>query len=270
MQKIPIEAGFDGGHGSHWDAVLEDPGELARVIKETYRRGTVDEGVAIVLREEGVIHARVRALPLGTPDFEARLIEVTIRGKDKPGVATVYPHLKGAGAGLLVDPRRVTEWGHGAFEAEVGVRLVQAEGEVVFFATDYHEKRAEYRSGEPARVALSAIAYTCGIISPKERIEALGDWKVDVSRASIVAPLKDSERAPYYDDDFFLQGPVVACAPFAYPPWGEGAVLRLELEGLGVTPVFVRKKDFPHGWPRRGEFVAAYSWLQGRMVAPPA
>ncbi len=267
MDRIPIESGFEGGHGSHWDAVLEDAGQLGRVVAETYKRGTVDEGVAVVLPEGRVAQARVRALPLGTPDFEARLIEVTSRGKEKPGVATVYPHLKKPGPDLEVRPRRLIEWGHGAFEAEVGGRLARGGGEVVFFATDYHEKRAEYRSGEPAGVSLSAIAYTGGIISPQARFEALGDDTVDVSRASIVAPLKDSERSPYYDDDFFLQGPVVGCAPFAYPPWGEGAVLGLELEGIGTMPVFVRKKDFPHGWPRKGEFVAAYSWMQGRMVA---
>lgn len=265
MARIPVESGFEGGHGSHWDAVLEDAGQLARVVSEAYKRGTVDEGVAIVLPQEGAVHARVRALPLGTPAFEARIIEVMIRGKEKPGVATVYPHLKRAGAPLEVHPTRVIEWGHGAFEAQVAARLVKGEGEVVFFATDYHEKRAAYRTGEIAKVALSAVAYTGGIISPKERLEALGDAKVDVSQASIVAPLKDSERAPYYDDDFFLQGPVAGCVPFAYPPWGEGAVISLELDGIGVTPVFVRKKDFPHGWPRKGEFVAAYTWLQGRI-----
>ena len=87
-----------------------------------------------------------------------------------------------------------------------------------------------------------------------------------MSRSTIVAPLKDTERAPYYDDDFFLQGALVTCSPFAYAPWGEGALLRLDLGDLGAVPVFARKKDFPHGWPRPGEFVAAYAWLQGRCA----
>lgn len=268
MARIPVESGFEGGHGSHWDAVLEDPGELPRVVAEAYKRGTVDQGIAVVLQGEGAVHARVRTLPFGGSGFEARLIELEIRGKGKPALATVYPHLSREGVPLAVAPTRIVEWGHGAFEAEVAASLVDGGGDIVFFATDYHERRVAYRTGTPTRVALSAIAYTCGIISPKERLEALGEAKVDVSHASIVAPLKDSERAPYYDDDFFLQGPVVDCAPFAYPPWGEGAVLRLELEGIGATPVFARKKDFPHGWPRKGEFVAAYTWVQGRMVSP--
>jgi hypothetical protein len=196
------------------------------------------------------------------------VIEVAYDGAGKPGVATVYPHLKEASAPIQMQPTRIIEWGHGAFEAEVFARLAHNGAMVAFFATDYYEKRAEYRSGEPTRVALSAIAYTCGVISPKPRLEKVGEGQVDVSQASIVAPLKDSERAPYYDDDFFLQGPVVSCVPFAYPPWGEGAVLRLDLEGLGEVPVFARKKDFPHGWPRAGEFVAAYTWLQGRQSWP--
>ncbi len=264
--KIPVESGFEGGHGSHWDAVIEDPGQLARIVSEAYKKGTVDEGVSVVLPEEGLHRLRVRALPLGTKAFEARVLELLMPGAEKPGVASVYPHLVETGPGLEGRPRRIVEWGHGAYEAQVNFDLARTEGEVTFFATDYHEFRAEYRSGEPATVGLSAVAYTSGVISPKQRLEALGEGQVDVSSTSIVAALKDSERAPYYEDDFFLQGPVVDCAGFAYPPWGEGAVLRLDLEGIGATPVFVRKKDYPHGWPRKGEFVAAYSWLQGRMV----
>jgi hypothetical protein len=214
--------------------------------------------------EQGMLNVRFRALELGHPTFGVRLVEFSIDGKDKPGVATVYPHLKEPGAEVECRPRRIIEWGHGAIEAQVGVELVHTGGEIVFFATDYFDERAEYRRSEPERITLSAIAYTCGTISPKERIEEVDGKRVDISRVSIVAPLKDSERAPYYDDDFFLQGPVATVTPFAYPPWGEGAILRLELDGLGTVPVFARKKDFPHGWPRKGEFVAAYTWLQGR------
>jgi hypothetical protein len=263
--KIPVESGFEGGHGSHWDAVIEDPGELARIVAQTYKRGSVDHELTRAL-PEGRAHIRVLALPLGTPSFEVRVIEVDYDGAAKPGVATVYPHLRKAAAPLEARPRRIVEWGHGALEAQVGARLALDGAEIAFFATDYYERRAQYRSGEPMAVALSAIAYTCGVISPNPRIEKLGAAEVDVSQASIVAPLKDSERAPYYDDDFFLQGPVVSCAPFAYPPWGEGAVVELDLDIVGTLPVFARKKDFPHGWPKAGEFLAAYSWLQGRLT----
>lgn len=259
-----MTTGFEGGHGSHWDAVLEDPGELARVVSETYKRGKAGGG-RVVLLPEGATKASVRTLALGGNGLEVLLIELGIPGNEKPAVATVFPHLKAAGPTLRGRPARVIEWGHGALEAEVAVRLEGEGGEVVFFATDYAEHRSRYRAGEPIGVALSALSYTCGIISPKPRLENLAGGEVDVSRASIVAPLKDSERAPYYDDDFFIQGPTASCAPFAYPPWGEGAVLELDLEHLGALPVFARKKDFPHGWPRKGEFVAAYSWLQGRI-----
>ncbi len=262
--NVPVESGLEGGHGSHWDAVLEDAGELGRVVAEAYKHGTAEEPVPLAVGER-MAQVRFRALQLGTPGFEARIIEFAIEGKEKLAVATMYPHLREASPPVACRPTRVIEWGSGVLEAEVAVRLGRDDGEIVFFATDYFDGRARYRSGEPIGVALSAIAYTCGVISPKERLEEIGGAKVDISRASIIAPLKDSERAPYYDDDFFLQGPVASCAPFAYPPWGEGAVLRLELEGLGQVPVFARKKDFPHGWPRTGEFVAAYTWLQGRL-----
>lgn len=263
MEKLTVTSGFEGGHGSHWDAVLEDPGELPRVVSDTYKRGTAQPAKRTTTGA-GMLEVRFRALELGHPEFVARLVEFSIEGKEKPAVATVYPHLKEGSGQIECRPRRIIEWGSGAIEAQVGADLVHSEGEVVFFATDYFDERAKYRRAEPEGITLSAIAYTCGTISPKERIEEVDGKKVDISRASIVAPLKDSERAPYYDDDFFLQGPVASVTPFAYPPWGEGAIVRLELDGLGTLPVFARKKDFPHGWPRKGEFVAAYTWLQGR------
>jgi hypothetical protein len=260
---VPVETGFEGGHGSHWDAVIEDPGELAGIVSKVYKHGNVAERFLRKL-PQGEAAVRLLCLPMGGPAFETRLFEVSMGPKEKPGVATIYPHLAQAGAPIEMRPTRVIEWGHGAFEAEVAARIVGNGSEVVFFATDYHANRAAYRSGETQAVALSAVAYTCGVISPAARVERVGEAEVDVSKATIVAPLKDSERAPYYDDDFFLQGPVMSCAPFAYPPWGEGAVIELDLDLVGRLPVFTRKKDFPHGWPRQGEFLAAYSWLQGR------
>jgi hypothetical protein len=266
VDKLPVQRGFEGGHGSHWDAVLEDAGELSRVVSGAYKRGTAEPAKRTML-EEGMAEVRFRALALGHKDFEARLIEFAIEGKEKPRVATVYPHLKEASAEVECRPTRIIEWGNGALEAQVGARLAHSGGEIAFFATDYFDERAAYRQSEPEGIVLTAIAYTCGTISPKERFEEVDGVKVDVSRASIVTPLKDSERAPYYDDDFFLQGPLASVSPFAYPPWGEGAIVRLELDGLGTVPVFARKKDFPHGWPKKGEFVAAYTWLQGRRRA---
>lgn len=265
MPAPAVESGFEGGHGSHWDAALEDPGELAKVVNEAYKRGTVGGGF-LVLLEAGAAEARVRTLPLGDRGLEARLIELSIAGSAKPSIATAYPHLSAAGAPLRARPRRIIEWGKTGLEAEVNVEFDGGAGAVTFFAADYLENRPRYRKGDPLDVALSAVAYTGGIISAAPRLEEVDGNKVNVSQASIVSPLKDSERAPYYDDDFFLQGPALDCAPFAYPPWGEGAVLRLELEVIGPTPVFMRRKDFPHGWPRKGEFVAAYSWIQGRIA----
>jgi hypothetical protein len=265
VAAVAIEAGFDGGHGSHWDAVLEDPGELPRLVSEAFKRGTVSEG-AVVLLQTGAADARVRTLALGDRGLEARIIELTIASKPKPSIATVFPHLTKAGNPVRVVPIKVIEWGREGFEAEVEVAIEGEEAAVTFFAVDYLENRSRYRKGGPLDVALGAVAYTSGIISPAARMEEVAGKKVDVSKASIVAALKDSERAPYYDDDFFLQGPVLSCAPFVYPPWGEGAVLRLDLDPIGATPVFVRKKDFPHGWPKAGEFVAAYTWMQGRLA----
>lgn len=265
MPPPAVESGFEGGHGSHWDAALEDPGELAKVVNEAYKRGSASAGFLVIL-EAGAAEARVRTLALGDKGFEARLIELALAGAEKPSIATVYPHLSASGAPLRARPRRIIEWGKSGLEAEVGVEFDGGAGAVTFFAADYLENRARYRRGDPLEVALSAVAYTGGIISAAARLEEVDGKKVDVSRTSIVSPLKDSERAPYYDDDFFLQGPALDCAPFAYPPWGEGAVLRLDLDVLGPTPVFVRKKDYPHGWPRPGEFVAAYSWMQGRIA----
>lgn len=265
FQKLPVETGFEGGHGSHWDAVIEDPGELGRIVSEAYKRGTAEPAQRAML-EIGMCEVRFRALRFGHDDFEARVIELAIDGKQKPAVATVYPHLKSASLVIECRPLRIIEWGHGALEAQVTARHAQTGSEIAFFATDYFGSRAEYRRSEPERVALTAIAYTGGTIAEKERLEEFAGGHVDVSRSTIVAPLKDSERAPYYADDFFLQGPLTACAPFAYPPWGEGAVLHLDLGGLGKIPMFARKKDFPHGWPKAGEFVAAYAWLQGRRA----
>jgi hypothetical protein len=265
---LEVVSGFEGGHGSHWDAVLEDPGELPRVVSAAFKRGVAGAGRPVNL-EAGAAEARGRTLPLGDRGLEARLIELAFPGRGKPAVATVFPRLSAAGPPLAVAPRKVVEWGHDGLEAQVFASLTDADAEVAFFATDYLESRARYREGALIAVSLSAVAYTCGIISPAARFEEVGGHKVDVSRASIVAPLKDSEKAPYYGDDFFLQGAVTGCEPFTYPPWGEGATLRLDLEGLGSTPVFARKKDFPHGWPRAGEFVAAYAWLQGRVAETP-
>jgi hypothetical protein len=263
--EVPVEGGFEGGHGSHWDAILEDPGELSRVVAEVYKRGTTQPPIAAALGAEGLVDVRFRALAFGGGAFEVRLVEASSAAGGKPRIVTVYPHLMEAAAPLGASAVRVTEWGAGAFEAIVQAALAHDGSSLGFFATDYFGARAAYRSGGPFALALSAIAYTCGTIAEKERLEAFAGGHVDVSRSTLVAPLKDSERAPYYDDDYFLQGPVASCEPFMVGAWGHAALLRLDLGGLGRVPVLARAKDFPHGWPRPGEFVAAYAWLQGRI-----
>lgn len=211
---------------------------------------------------------RERVLPLGQAGLEARALELDLSGKGKPALATIYPCLRTAGEPLEFVPARVVEWS-GGLEAEVGGTLADEAGELTFFAVDYHHQGERYRGAGPLSVQLSVVSYTLGIISPEPRFEEVAGRKVDVSKAAIVAPLKDSERAPYYEDDFFLQGPVTRVQPFDYPPWDQGVVVWLELAGLGEVPVAGRKAHFPHGLPRVGEFVASYSWLQGRMAGPP-
>jgi hypothetical protein len=210
---------------------------------------------------------RERVLPFGGEGLEARLMELEVFSRAKPGVATVYPHLAKAGKPVIVTPTKVIEWGDG-LEAEV-VGDLEFGGPIAFFATDYFACARDYAKGGPIAVAFSAVAYTLGIISPKPRFEEVDGRKVDVSKAAIVAPLKDNERAPYYDDDFFLQGPATQVRPFVYAPWDEGAVIDIEVPDLGKVPVFGRKKHFPHGLPKRGEMVASYSWMQGRCARSP-
>ncbi|HEX9710824.1 MAG TPA: hypothetical protein VGB42_12770 [Candidatus Thermoplasmatota archaeon] len=257
---LDIETGFEGGHGSHWDAVVEEPSMLSGLIGAAYREGSTDAAPG------GASAVRVRTLPLGDKGFEMRILEIPGPAGGKAAIATAYPHLAAGGKPLVATPTRIIEWGNHGLEAEVGVELEAGRGTVTFFATDYFARSRDYRAGGPLPVRLSAVAYTLGVISPERRVEKVEGRDVDVSRAAIVAPLKDSERAPYYDDDFFLQGPAVKVEPFAYPPWDEGVVVRVEVPGLGAVPVFGRKKAFPHGWPRLGEFVAAYVWMQGRLA----
>lgn len=255
-----VETGFEGGHGSHWDAAIEEPTMLNQLIAAAYQQGKADAapGAASAVR--------LRTLPLGDQGFELRILEIPQEGGAKSAIATAYPHLQKAGRPLEATATRILEWGDHGLEAEVQVELAGGGGDVTFFATDYFARSRDYRSDGPIQVRLSAVAYTLGVISPEPRVESVGGREVNVSKTSIVAPLKDNERAPYYDDDYFLQGPVVKVEPFAYPPWDEGAVVRLEVPDLGSVPVFGRKKAFPHGWPRLGEFVAAYVWLQGRVA----
>ncbi len=254
-----VETGFEGGHGSHWDAAIEDPSMLSQIIAAAFRGGKAEAapGAASALQ--------VRTLPLGDKGLELRVLEIPGEG-GKFSIATAYPHLAAAGRPMGALVTRVLEWGDHGLEAEVEVELEGGKGTVTFFATDYFARSRDYRSDAPLKVQLSAVAYTLGVISPEPRMEVVDGREVNVSKTSIVAQLKDNERAPYYDDDFFLQGPVVKVEPFAYPPWDEGVVLRLELPDLGSLPVFGRKGAFPHGWPRLGEFVAAYSWVQGRLA----
>ena len=266
MRAPQLESGFSGGHGSHWDAVLEDPGQLPEVVRAAFRDGVVQEWVSTTLRGEPT-RVRERVLPLGKEGFEAMLMELEVFTRAKPGVATVYPHLRAAGKPVEVTPTKVIEWGDG-LEAEV-VADLDSGGQIAFFATDYFARSKDYRQGKALPVAFSAVAYTLGIISPEPRFEEVDGKRVDVSKAAIVAPLKDNERAPYYDDDFFLQGPATAVRPFAYAPWDEGALIDLEVPDLGKVPVFGRRKHFPHGLPKRGEMVASYSWLQGRCGLSP-
>lgn len=263
MAQVAFEKGFEGGHGSHWDAVLEDPGRLAEVLKAAFREGREGPWAPAV---GGVERARVRerVLPLGKAGLEAMVLELDLPAKGKPAVATIYPHLRVAGAPLPFTPTRIIEWS-GGLEAEVAGSLGDEAAEVAFFATDYHQTSAEYREGERLNVAFSVVSYTLGIISPEPRFEEIDGRKVDVSKAAIVAPLKDSERAPYYDDDFFIQGPASRVELFEYPPWDEGVVVWLDAGNLGELPVAGRRKHFPHGVPRKGDFVASYSWLQGRI-----
>jgi len=221
--------------------------------------------VEAVLRGEPA-KVRERVLPLGGEGFEAMLMELEVFTRAKPGVATVYPHLRPAGKPVEVTPTKVVEWGDG-LEAEV-VASLDSGGEIAFFATDYFGRSREYLGGAPLAVTLSGVSYTLGTISPEPRFEAVDGKRVDVSKAAIVAPLKDSERAPYYDDDFFLQGPATRVRRFSYPPWDEGVVVELELPDLGKVPVFGRMKHFPHGLPKLGEVVAAYTWMQGRLAKP--
>jgi len=262
---VHVETGFEGGHGSHWDAAIEDPGLLTSLVRETYRTGTAGPAVDRTFAGNAV-KLRPRELPLGGKGFEAKLLEVMESPSAKPAIATMYPHMSQTGKPLLASVKRVIEWGYDALEGEVEVSLESDAGSLIFFATDYWSRAKAYKEGGKHEVALSAVAYTLGVISPEERLEEVEGKMVDVSRAAIIAPLKDNERAPYYDDDFFLQGPVVKVEPFEYPPWDEGAVVRIEVPGVGALPVFGRKKNFPHGWPRLGEFVAAYCWLQGRIA----
>lgn len=233
---------------------------LNQLIAAAYQQGKADAapGAASAVR--------LRTLPLGDQGFELRILEIPQEGGAKSAIATAYPHLQKAGRPLEATATRILEWGDHGLEAEVQVELAGGGGDVTFFATDYFARSRDYRSDGPIQVRLSAVAYTLGVISPEPRVESVGGREVNVSKTSIVAPLKDNERAPYYDDDYFLQGPVVKVEPFAYPPWDEGAVVRLEVPDLGSVPVFGRKKAFPHGWPRLGEFVAAYVWLQGRVA----
>jgi len=258
-----IERGFAGGHGSHWDAVLEDPGQLPEVVRAAFREGTTREWVEAVLNGEKT-RVRERELPLGGEGFEAKLMELEVFTRAKPGVATVYPHLRPAAKPIELTPIKVIEWGAG-LEAEV-VASLDSGGDIAFFATDYFGRSRDYLKGAPLGVALSGVSYTLGTISPEPRYEAVDGRPVDVSKAAIVAPLKDSERAPYYDDDFFLQGPVTRVRRFSYPPWDEGLVVELELPDLGKVPVFGRLKHFPHGPPKLGEVVAAYTWMQGHLA----
>jgi hypothetical protein len=254
-----VETGFEGGHGSHWDAAIEEPGMLGDLIAAAYRGGLTPPAAG------GAHSVRLRTLPLGDKGFELRILEIPDAGGAKSAIATAYPHLAAAGKPLEAKPTRIIEWGNHGLEAEVEVELGGGRGQVTFFASDYFARSRDYRAGGALTVRLSAVAYTLGVISPEPRMETVDGREVNVSRTSIVAPLKDSEQAPYYDDDFFLQGPTVKVEPFAYPPWDEGVVVRIEVPDLGAVPVFGRKKAFPHGWPRLGEFVAAYVWVQGRI-----
>lgn len=263
MAQVVVERGFEGGHGSHWDAVLEDPGRLAEVVKAAFRDGREGPWAPVAGRGAGA-RLRERTLPLGDKGLEAMLLELDLPSKGKPAVATIYPRLRVAGDPFTFTADRIVEWS-GGLEAQVAGTLGDDGTKIAFFATDYHAKAADYGDGARIGVAFSVVSYTLGIISPQPRFEDVEGRRVDVSKAAIVAPLKDSERAPYYDDDFFIQGPALRVELFDYPPWDEGVVVWLDAGDLGELPVVARRKHFPHGVPRKGDFVASYSWLQGRI-----
>ena len=160
--------------------MLEDPGQLSEVVRAAFREGTTRDWVEAVLRGEPA-KVRERVLPLGGEGFEAMLMELEVFTRAKPGVATVYPHLRPAGKPVEVTPTKVVEWGDG-LEAEV-VASLGSGGDIAFFATDYFGRSKDYLKGAPVAVALSGVSYTLGTISPQPRMEVVDGKRVDVSKA---------------------------------------------------------------------------------------
>lgn len=233
-----------GGHGSHWDTLVEGDPEIKRTVMRTIENGELLDGPAVEERE--ITGHRAGDGPVET-------VGVTADGQ----IWTAYPVVEGVTHEMAIDG--LIPWANGV-EAQLRGRLGPAE--LNFFPTNFFAESDEAFGGE-RRVELAALAYDCGPVEA----ETIRDESGDELSTEGMAALLPFERGDA--DDYAFQTRVKEAEVTSFD---DRAVYRLLVslfrtedgEDVDVS-LYASEHVLGEYVPEVGDDVAGILWLQGHV-----
>lgn len=241
----------EGGHGDHWDALvdLEDEAAFQRGIVETIETGSPVEG-------EPLDGHGVTGYLAG--DDGCRSCAVAVEGQ----VATAYPALSGVEHDVTVE--EVLEW-HTGLEAQVEGTLGPAS--LALFDTRYFARR-DYEPGRTYPFSVAALAYDL-FPAEDETLEGPNGEKLSTGEMAGYFPFERGDV-----DDVVFQTTVKDVETFAFdgrPGYRLVVPLfRTEEEDGSFTDVdvalYAGERVLDDYVPAAGDAVQGVAWLQGHRV----
>lgn len=250
---------IDGiGRGTHLDSVCVSQDSGIKLIEDAMARRYPSRR-AVFEKKKFLGSERLDFEVVDVPLAEGLSFRVVKQGHIP---VTAFPVLEGVGVEFGID--EVLEWKKWPEADIAGSVINEYSPALVFYATDYVEKKGTYLGSERVRVKLSFFVYPGTSGEMRREKTRLPDGKevvIDLNEAEILLPASASLRA--FIDDYIMTAHVLEVNEVS-TPCGDGYIMLLSNEPIGRIKAFALKERLS-GEVEKGASLKLVGWLQGGL-----
>ncbi|CAD5244550.1 hypothetical protein [Thermococcus camini] len=252
---------FIGGihHGSHLDTVCSSQKKGLELIEDAilgkYPSRSVKFEKKKLLGKEKLSYEIVD-VPLAN-GLSLRVV----KREEEP--VTAFPVLEGIETKFEIE--EVLEWKKWPEANISGAVLNEYAPGVVFYATDYIERKETYLNSEKLNVRLAFLVYTGTTEELRRETTNLpdgGEVVIDLNEAEILLPATVSVGNAFIDD--YVMTAHVLEVDEVSTPCGSGYLMLLSNEPIGKVRAFALKENLS-GEIEKGASLKLAGWLQGKL-----
>ncbi|PSQ45830.1 hypothetical protein BRD17_00480 [Halobacteriales archaeon SW_7_68_16] len=232
-----------GSHGSHWDAIVEDDGEIRAIVA-----GTLEDGTGIESPREGVVGYRSGPTACGACVV---VVDDTI--------VTAFPDVAGTRHDATLTG--VDEWDSGV---EAQLELALDDG--VLSAFDVRQFARRSHAVDPGTDVTVLLAALCYRLEPTTAIADDGDELVPPEDGIGCFPFEGGAA-----DDYLFRTVLSSVETHTFAGRTvhrvDAPLFRSETGEEVVVPFYAADHVVEGGAPNAGDDVTGVLWLQGRPVS---